>query len=362
MKKLIKFKYKVLVLLIEFLTLCFIAFIAYNFIVPAKGNKIFYLPASDIKTVSSTLKENGYTLFYLDKLLMNFIALPEKGWYSIKEDNEGRFFFFYRLHTQTSPPKRLMKLKVFAAETKVELTNRLANDMKSNRHTLLQHYNILSRFDEADIIAGEYTLAKDADEYTTIKYLFDMSADTLEKFSKTHCHAMPKLFEQKVLHIIASIIQKESNHIDEMPLISSVIYNRLEKGMRLQMDGTLNYGEYSHTIVTPERIKTDISLYNTYKYKGLPPAPLSSVSLDALKAACKPKTSKYLFFMLTKDGTHTFADNYAKHLENVRVFKNLNKDKNTTVDANTTSDTNSTFESNTTLDSNTSKVLVKKRT
>jgi len=263
--------------------------------VPAKGNKTFYLPAPDIETVSSTLKENGYTLFYLDKLLMNFITLPEKGWYSIKEDNEGRFFFFYRLHTQSSPPKSLMKLKVFAAETKVELTRRLANDMKSNHHTLLKHYNLLSRFDEADIIAGSYVLAKDADEYTTIKYLFDMSADTLEKFSKKHCHPMPKLFEQKILHIIASIIQKESNHIDEMPLISSVIYNRLEKGMRLQMDGTLNYGEHSHTIVTPERIKTDISLYNTYKYKGLPPAPLSSVSLDALKAACNPETSKYLF-------------------------------------------------------------------
>ncbi|HIQ27451.1 MAG TPA: endolytic transglycosylase MltG, partial [Sulfurovum sp.] len=167
--------------------------------------------------------------------------------------------------------------------------------------------------------------------------------------------------------IIASIIQKESNNIDEMPLISSVIYNRLEKGMRLQMDGTLNYGKHSHTIVTSERIKTDTSLYNTYKHKGLPPAPLSSVSVDALKAACNPETSKYLFFMLTKDGTHVFADNYDEHLENVRAFKNRPKDENitnnidtnktsiennTTSDSNTTSDNNATFDNNITSDNN----------
>lgn len=349
MKKIIKQKYRILLIFIEFIALCFITFIAYNFIVPAKGTKTFYLPSSDIKTLTLTLEKNGYTVFFLDELVMQFITLPKKGWYTVKGEDEGRFFFFYKLHTQISP---LVNIKIFAAETKVELTKRLANDMKSNPMELLQHYDQLSRFDEGDIIAGDYALAKDANDYTMMKYLFDMSSHTLLNLSEMYCPYITTLFEQKILHIIASIIQKESNNIDEMPLISSVIYNRLEKGMRLQMDGTLNYGKHSHTIVTSERIKTDTSLYNTYKHKGLPPAPLSSVSIDALKAACNPETSKYLFFMLTKDGTHVFADNYDEHLENVRAFKNRPKDENIT-NKNISIDTNKTsIENNTTSDSN----------
>jgi UPF0755 protein len=129
---------------------------------------------------------------------------------------------------------------------------------------------------------------------------------------------------------MASIIQKESNSVKEMPLISSVIYNRLEKNMRLQMDGTLNYGKYAHTIVTPERIRTDESLYNTYKHKGLPPAPLSTVSIEALESAYSPKSSDYLFFMLNKDGSHNFAATYAEHLVNIRAFRTKANENNET--------------------------------
>jgi len=113
-----------------------------------------------------------------------------------------------------------------------------------------------------------------------------------------------------------------------MPLISSVIYNRLEKGMRLQMDGTLNYGKYAHTIVSPERIKNDESDYNTYKHKGLPPHPLSTVTIDALKASMRPKKTDYLFFMLNKDGSHNFAATYEKHLANIKAFRIYQKEKN----------------------------------
>jgi UPF0755 protein len=131
--------------------------------------------------------------------------------------------------------------------------------------------------------------------------------------------------ELKIVHIIASIIQKESNSIEEMPLISSVIYNRLEKNMRLQMDGTLNYGPYAHTIVTPERIKSDESDYNTYKHKGLPPHPLSTVTLDALKASMKPTKSDYIFFMLNEDGTHDFTATYDEHLEKIGLLESIKK-------------------------------------
>ncbi|NOR56369.1 MAG: aminodeoxychorismate lyase, partial [Sulfurovum sp.] len=114
------------------------------------------------------------------------------------------------------------------------------------------------------------------------------------------------------------IIQKEAASEEEMPLVSSVIYNRLNKGMRLQMDGTLNYGKYSHMKVTPERIKNDETKFNTYKHKGLPSSPIGAVSLSAILAAIKPAKTDYLYFMKNKEGVHDFSKSYKTHRKNIR--------------------------------------------
>ena len=88
--------------------------------------------------------------------------------------------------------------------------------------------------------------------------------------------------------------------------------------MRLQMDGTLNYGKFSHIKVTPERIKNDMTAFNTYKHKGLPPSPIGSVSIAAIKAAIKPAKSDYLYFMKNKDGVHDFSKSFKTHRKNIR--------------------------------------------
>ena len=102
------------------------------------------------------------------------------------------------------------------------------------------------------------------------------------------------------------------------PIVSSVIYNRLKKRMKLQMDGTLNYGRFSHVKVTPSRIREDKSEYNTYKIKGLPPYPVSSVSKDAIFAAIFPKKTEYLYFVKSKKSKHTFSRTYKEHIKRIR--------------------------------------------
>jgi UPF0755 protein len=103
-----------------------------------------------------------------------------------------------------------------------------------------------------------------------------------------------------------------------MPLVASVIYNRIKKGMRLQMDGTLNYGKYSHVRVTPKRIRNDKSIYNTYKYRGVPAIPVCNVGFEAIKASVFPAKTDYLYFMKSKNGTHDFSCNYSTHLSNIK--------------------------------------------
>jgi len=291
----------------------------YNFVpIDKKAAETFYIDASNIESVVDSLEKNGYTVTLIDKMMIQVDHVPQSGWYTLDRHKEGRFSFYRHIYKH---PAKTMNIVIFAGESYDELIDRLANDMKLDREKLYQKYKKLSRFKDADIFAGNYIVARKAKEEAVIQYLFDQSHKILDLFIEKNFRNKPDHFELKVLLTIASIIQKESNSIDEMPLISSVIYNRLKKGMKLQMDATLNYGMYAHKIVTPERIKCDISLYNTYKYKGLPPYPLGTIGLDALHAAMFPAKSDHIFFMLKPNGSHKFCATYKEHLENIKVFR-----------------------------------------
>ena len=312
-------RYRHFVFYFQLYIVILLAPIAYNAVPVNEGTKTFYIASSDINDVVETLKSNGYEVTWFDKMMLMFRKTPTEGWYSVVPRKYGRILFFQHLYKQKT--RELMDVVVYAGETKEELTARLSNDMKLDQQKLLTIYNSLARFEEADILAQRYTIARKAEEDATMKYIFLVSDRTWQNLMKESFDGIPHAMKLKMLYIIASIIQKESNSVLEMPLIASVIYNRLEQGMRLQMDGTLNYGKYSRTIVTPERIKSDESRYNTYKYKGLPPAPLCTVSIDALKASMQPAESDYLFFMLNPSGTHDFTETYQEHLQNIRSFR-----------------------------------------
>jgi len=312
-------KIKTALRVFELILTLFIAIVAYNFLLPiGPSGKFVYFQANDAETLLQTLRKNGYHVYGFESLLIDTRKLPLKGWYEIANTDLGRYRFFQNIDAL---PARTMRIKIYAAETHRELLRRLAKDMKLDIEKLSKYYQQLQRFGEGDIIAGTYELPRKADENTAITFLFEQSKAHIEAFKRKRY--VRKLDDDtlKLLLTIASIIQKETNRIEEMPLISSVIYNRLERDMKLQMDGTLNYGEFSHRIVTAERIRNDESFYNTYKYKGLPPAPLGSVSLEALDAAMFPAQSDYLFFMLKKGGSHAFSKTYKEHLNHIKAFK-----------------------------------------
>ena len=114
---------------------------------------------------------------------------------------------------------------------------------------------------------------------------------------------------------MASIVQKEARHTDEMPKISSVFYNRLKKMMPLGADPTVVYGLGLTTkkLVTYKDTRST-SPYNTYKVFGFPPTPIASPGKKAFIAAIKPLTTPYYFFVARKDGYHIFTKTYAEHL------------------------------------------------
>lgn len=160
------------------------------------------------------------------------------------------------------------------------------------------------------------------DEKDLIKHLLDLTDKKYEALSKKIFGLYDKENWYEKYITIASIIQKEAASKEEMSKVSSVIYNRLNKGMKLQMDGTLNYSKYSHTRITPKMIKEDKSEYNTYKNKGLPDNPVCAVEVEAIKAAIKPANTDYLYFMKSADGSkHIFSNSYKKHIQVIKKVK-----------------------------------------
>lgn len=283
-----------------------------------KGEPTLYIPSSDRDDIIRVMNSNGYNFNLFDRFVMDYIHLPKEGWYRFDGNEVGRFLFIKNLYKKR---EKTINIVVFAGDTNEEMCRRLANDLDLNQSKLEEYYSIYGIFKEGNMLAGRYTLATSVSEKIAIRYLLNRSYKELEFFAKDRFGMDFSLKELKEAIIIASIIQKESNDIKEMSYISSVIKNRLKKNMRLQMDGTLNYGKYVRTIVTSQRIKNDTSRYNTYKHYGLPPEPLSIISMDALEASTFPRQNNYLFFVLNKEGKHTFANTYKEHLANVRVFK-----------------------------------------
>lgn len=122
---------------------------------------------------------------------------------------------------------------------------------------------------------------------------------------------------------LASIIEREAVWADEHPLISSVYRNRLDIDMLLQADPTVQYGiQGLRGSWWPQITRADYrgidSPYNTYLYDGLPPGPIASPSLSAIRAAIYPVESSYFYFRAKCDRSnyHSFATTYDEHVQN----------------------------------------------
>jgi UPF0755 protein len=114
---------------------------------------------------------------------------------------------------------------------------------------------------------------------------------------------------------VASIIEREASVASDRPKVSSVIYNRLAIGMRLQLDSTVQFALNGKADLTLADLQTQ-SPYNTYVHTGLPPGPICNPGLVSIQAALAPVTTKYLYYILTyKDGRQSFATNYADFLK-----------------------------------------------
>ncbi len=116
--------------------------------------------------------------------------------------------------------------------------------------------------------------------------------------------------------IMASILEGEANTTTARKIVSGILWSRLAIGMPLQVDATFKYINGKNTYeLSLDDLKID-SPYNTYKYRGLPPAPINNPGLDSILAAMNPTKTNYLYFLSSKDGKMYYATSFEGHQVN----------------------------------------------
>ncbi len=287
--------------------------------IPVKSPlKTVLIPKGSVTKIIKTLQKETFNLSSIDIYLLVTIGEPKSGELNISKGYINRIDFLHKL--TTSVIEKFNVVTLIPGETKEIFLKNLAKKYKLDYKKLYSSYLKYSPYPEAGIIPDTYHIPKNIDEDRLMKILISNSQRRYKKIALKEFKRYDKK-EFGLYLIVASIIQKEAGNRNEMRKISSVIYNRLKRGMPLQMDGTLNYGIYSHIKVTPKRIRNNKSGFNTYLNRGLPPYPICSVSIDAIYSALYPDKSNYLFFMKNGKGGHDFSSSYKEHLKNVKRAK-----------------------------------------
>lgn len=278
------------------------------------SEKNIFIPKGSIASIITHLSNNGYDVNRFDRFFLRFIGRPQSGFIDIGNNYLSKIDFLYAL---TKSKAALRDVTLIPGETMYFFNLLLSENFDLKVEDLQKAFEKYTSYQDGVIFADTYKLPMGASADFLMQYLVERS---MERHRQLAIKVLG-IYDQKQWFryvSIASIIQKEAANIEEMPIVSAVIYNRIKKGMPLQMDGSLNYGKYSHTKVSAQRIRQDMSEFNTYKNKGIPKNPVGSVSIDAIKAAINPARVDYLFFVKNKNGTHSFSRTYTEHQKNIK--------------------------------------------
>ncbi|SFE27827.1 endolytic transglycosylase MltG [Alteribacillus iranensis] len=114
---------------------------------------------------------------------------------------------------------------------------------------------------------------------------------------------------------LASIVEREARNEEDRPIIAGVLFNRLEEGMRLEVDPTVAYAIGEHRYMTSYEDLEAESPYNTYRYEGMPPGPIASPGLPSIEAVLTPDDNEYLYFYARPNGEVIYNKEYEDHVE-----------------------------------------------
>jgi UPF0755 protein len=163
-------------------------------------------------------------------------------------------------------------------------------------------------------------------DYYTPEQILKMIEDNFtKKFAEAKEGSNSKLSDQEII-ILASLLEREARSLEAKKMVAGILLNRLEIGMGLQVDATIQY--LRDTLKKPKEYWTPItsndiaivSPYNTYKNRGLPPGPICSPGYDSIFAAFHPTESNYMFYITGNDNQMHYAQTLSQHTANINKY------------------------------------------
>ncbi|KZM50337.1 endolytic transglycosylase MltG [Labrenzia sp. OB1] len=184
---------------------------------------------------------------------------------------------------------------------------------------------------EGDLLPETYTFARGTTRQEVLEQMKAAQEKLLAEIWERRSEDLPVASPEELV-ILASIVEKETALADERPRVAGVFVNRLNRKMRLQSDPTILYGLYGseawlkdRSAIKQSELKAD-NKYNTYQIDGLPPGPIGNPGRAAMEAVANPSRTKDLFFVADGTGGHIFAETYEQHQENVRKWRQIERD------------------------------------
>lgn len=208
------------------------------------------------------------------------------------------------------------------------LTTKQMLDIISAEEMLSGEINL--KVKEGEMLPETYSFVRGDSKDSIIMRAKEAMNKTIDEIWNTRAVNLPLKNKHDFL-VLASIVEKETGLPQERGLVASVFVNRLKKGMKLQTDPTVIYAltlgqKDLGRLLTKKDLAYD-SPYNTYIRYGLPPTPICSPGIAALKATANPEVSNYLYFVASGQGGHNFSSSLKQHNDHVADYRKKLKKK-----------------------------------
>lgn len=198
----------------------------------------------------------------------------------------------------------------------------IAEILKEDIPTYQDSWKNVLVMNEGYLFPDTYLIPKDANIEMIANQMRDNFEEKYFKINATNS----KLTKSQIV-ILASLIEREAITDAEKPIIAGILLNRLNSGMALQVDATIQYAKGKNRLsskwwepVMTEEYKSIKSDYNTYLFTGLPPGPISNPGLETLKAAASPTETNYLYYLHDKNRIIRYARTLQEHNANIEKY------------------------------------------
>lgn len=208
----------------------------------------------------------------------------------------------------------LIKLTLIEGERAELIAKRAAEQLPNFKS---EDFLAMATGEEGKLFPDTYLVP---DSYTA-KDLFTLLTKTYkEKIASIDSEIRTSSLSEMDIVKLASIVEREANTEESMRIVSGILQKRLDMGMPLQVDATLEYVLDKPLVeLTADDLALD-SPYNTYKNVGLPPTPIGNPGLDTIKAVLNPESTDYLFYITGNDGRFHYAKTFAEHKQNIAKY------------------------------------------